>query len=50
MKRVLQNHKGLHYGLNIFVIEKVSYDSLFYCFEEIWNKPSLRAGILRGKF
>lgn len=49
MKRVLKNPKGLHYGVTIFTSEKVSCDSLFYCFEVAWNGPCLRAGILREK-
>lgn len=29
MKKLLQNHKGLLYGVNVFATEKVSYNSLF---------------------
>lgn len=48
MKRILQNHKGLHYGVNIFASEKVFYDSHFYCFEVAQSGPCLGGGILRG--
>lgn len=49
MKRILQNHKGLHCGVNIFASEKVFHDSYFYCFEVTQSGPCLGAEILRGK-
>lgn len=36
MKRILQNHKGLHYGVHVFAIEKVSYNSHFFFIALKW--------------
>lgn len=50
MKRVFKNPKGLHYGVTIFTSEKVSCDSLFYCFEVAWNGPCLSWNFKRKAF